>query len=62
MTLPRKNMFQTADTYLTQVALQYLLETLDELDENKDPEVYALTESAIAECEDLIYADKFYEC
>jgi hypothetical protein len=62
MTLPRKNNFQTADTFLVQVALQYHLETLAELDEATDPEVYALTEASIAHCEDLINADKFYEC
>ena len=62
MTLPRKNIFQTADTFLVQVALQFHLETLAKLDEAEDPELYALTESAIAECEDIIYSDKFYEC
>ena len=62
MTLPRRNIFQSADTYLTQVALQYHTEVLAELTEEDGAEVYALTESAIRECEELIAADKFYEC
>ncbi|QIN96966.1 hypothetical protein [Synechococcus phage S-H34] len=62
MTLPRKNIFQTADNFLLQVALQYSLEALEGIDEEQDPEVYAITEAAIAEQTDLINADKFYEC
>ena len=62
MTLPRKNMFNTADNFLVQVALQYSLEALEGIDEQEDPEVYALTEAAIREQSELLAADKFYEC
>lgn len=62
MTLPRKNMFNTADNFLVQVALQYSLEALEGIDEQEDPETYALTESAIREQSELLAADKFYEC
>lgn len=62
MTLPRKNIFQTADTSLVQVALQYSLECRSEVDENEDPLLAALLDSAIAEQTELIDADKFYDC
>ena len=62
MTLPRKNMFNTADNFLVQVALQYSLEALEGIDEQEDPETYALTEAAIREQSELLAADKFYEC
>ena len=35
---------------------------LAEIDETTDPEVYALTESAILECEELLSSSKFYDC
>ena len=62
MTLPRKNIYQTAETWITQVALQHNLEELAEVDETIDPEVVALLESAIAEQLAIIEGDKFYEC
>ena len=62
MTLPRKNIFQTADNFLLQVALQYSLEARDNLTEEDGAEVEALLDSAIAEQTDLLNADKFYEC
>jgi hypothetical protein len=62
MTLPRKNMFQTADNFLLQVALQYSLEARADLTEEDGAEVEALLDAAIAEQTDLLNADKFYEC
>ncbi len=62
MTLPRKNIFQTADNFLVQVSLQYSLEARSEVDETTDPELAALLDSAIAEQTEILNADKFYDC
>lgn len=62
MTLPRKNIFQTADNFLVQVSLQYSLEARSEVDENEDPLLASLLDSAIAEQTELLNADKFYDC
>jgi len=55
-------MFQTADNFLLQVALQYSLEARADLTEEDGAEVEALLDAAIAEQTDLLNADKFYEC
>ena len=62
MSTPRKSLFLTHDSVLSNIALQTHLDCLSEIDEDKDPEVYALTESAIAELKELLDADKFYDC
>ena len=62
MTIPRRSIFLTHDSELTNIALQYHIEVLAEIDETTDPEVYALTESAILECEELLSSSKFYDC
>lgn len=62
MTIPRRSIFLTHDSELTNIALQYHIEVLAEIDESKDPEVYAITESAIQECEELLSSSKFYDC
>lgn len=62
MTIPRRSIFQTHDVELTNISLQNHLDNLSQIDETTDPEVYALTESAIQECEELLNSSKFYEC
>ena len=62
MTIPRRSIFLTHDAELTNIALQMHIDVLAEIDETTDPEVYALTESAILECEELLSSSKFYDC
>ena len=62
MTIPRRSIFLTHDVELTNIALQTHIEVLAEIDETTDPEVYALTEAAILECEELLSSSKFYDC
>ena len=62
MTIPRRSIFLTHDDELTNIALQNHIDNLAEIDETTDPEVYALTESAILECEELLSSSKFYDC
>jgi len=62
MTIPRRSIFLTHNSELTNIALQMHIDVLSEIDESKDPEVYALTESAIRECEELLSSSKFYDC
>ena len=62
MTIPRRSIFLTHDDALTNIALQVNIEVLAQIDETTDPEVYALTEAAIQECEELLSSSKFYDC
>ena len=62
MTIPRRSIFLTHDVELTNIALQTHIDNLAKIDETIDPEVYALTESAIQECEELLSSSKFYDC
>ena len=62
MTIPRRSIFLTHDVELTNIALQTHIDVLAEIDETTDPEVYALTEAAILECEELLSSSKFYDC
>ena len=62
MSIPRRSIFLTHDVELTNIALQTHIDVLAEIDETTDPEVYALTESAILECEELLSSSKFYDC
>ena len=62
MTIPRRSIFLTHDVELTNISLQTHIEVLAEIDETTDPEVYALTEAAILECEELLSSSKFYDC
>lgn len=62
MTIPRRSIFLTHDSELTNIALQMHIDVLSKIDESKDPEVYAITESAIQECEELLSSSKFYDC
>ena len=61
MTIPRRSIFLTHDVELTNISLQTHIEVLAEIDETTDPEVYALTEAAILECEELLSSSKFYD-
>ncbi len=59
---PRRSLFLTHENFLTQVALQYHLEARVDINDEEDPFLAVLTDSAIAECTELLDSDKFYDC
>ena len=62
MTIPRRSLFPTHNPELTNIALQYHIDALSDINQETDPEVYAITEAAIVECSELLESSKFYDC